>query len=116
LSRELIVLGHKFRTATDTEVVVHAYEQEGPPGLARFNGIFALALWDERRRRLLLARDPLGVKPLYYALHTDTIAFASEVKALLTLPWLPREVDLDSLRLYLAFRFVPSPRTLFRGI
>ncbi len=116
LRQRLEARGHSFRTATDTEVVVHAYEDEGPAALARLNGIFALAIWDSGPGRLLLARDPLGVKPLYYARNGGTLAFASEAKALLTLPWISREVDPEALRLYLSFRFVPSPRTLFRGI
>src|SRR5207249_5067940 len=106
----------RFRTNTDTEVIAHAYEQQGLNALVDFNGIFAFGVWDAQRRRLLLARDPMGVKPLYYSLHHGTLAFASEVKALLALPGIPREVDTESLHLYLSFRFVPSPRTLFRGI
>lgn len=108
--------GHRFRTATDSEVVVHAYEEEGASGLSRLNGIFALALWDAPRRRLLLARDPLGVKPLYYAWDGSRLAFASEIKALLEIPGMRREVDAEALERFLAFRFVPSPRTLFRGV
>jgi asparagine synthase (glutamine-hydrolysing) len=116
LRKELEGRGHIFSTSSDTEVVVHAYEEEGPAALARLNGIFALALWDSERRRLLLARDPLGVKPLYYCLSGKTVAFASEIKALLTLPWISRQVDQEALHLYLSFRFVPSPWTLFQGI
>ena len=116
LRRSLRASGHRFATDTDTEVVVHAYEEEGAEALARCNGIFALALWDAPRRRLLLARDPLGVKPLYYTLLPDGIAFASEIKALLSLPGLTPEVDPEGLDLYLAFRFVPPPHTLFRNI
>ncbi|MGD8374993.1 MAG: asparagine synthase (glutamine-hydrolyzing), partial [Acidobacteriota bacterium] len=89
---------------------------DGPDALTRLNGIFALALWDAGHRRLLLARDPFGVKPLYYAIHGRILAFASEIKALLTLPGLRRELDPEALDLYLSFRFVPPPWTLFRGI
>jgi len=116
LRRSLEAAGHRFKTATDTEVIVHAYEEHGPRAVRDFNGIFALALWDSRRRRLLLARDPMGVKPLYYAWVGGALAFASEAKALFALPNLSRKVDPEALELYLAFRFVPSPWTLFQGI
>ncbi|HEU5181727.1 MAG TPA: asparagine synthase (glutamine-hydrolyzing) [Candidatus Polarisedimenticolia bacterium] len=115
LRAELEQRGHRFATRTDTEVLVHGYEEAGPGFLARLNGIFAVAIWDVARRLLLLARDPLGVKPLYYRELPDGFAFASEIKALLSLPDATIEVDEEALDLYLAFRFVPSPRTLFRG-
>lgn len=108
--------GHRFATASDTEVIVHGYEEAGPDSLKTFNGMFALAVWDAPRRLLLLARDPLGIKPLYYVEHDGKLAFASEAKALLSLPFVTPQVDEESLDLYLTFRFVPSPRTLFRGI
>src|SRR2546428_829027 len=116
LRRDLQSRRHHFHTATDTEVVVHSFEEWGTEALARLNGIFAIALWDAPRRRLVLARDPMGVKPLYYATHGTTLAFASELKALLALPWISREVEFEALQAYLSFRFVPSPRTLFRGV
>ncbi len=115
LRLELEQRGHRFATKTDTEVLVHGYEEAGPEFLVRLNGIFALAIWDVPRRLLMLARDPLGVKPLYYRERPDGFAFASEIKALLSLPDATAEVDDEALDLYLAFRFVPSPRTLFRG-
>ena len=116
LRRGLEEAGHRFATRTDTEVIAHLYEERGLDGLQDLNGIFALALWDATRRRLLLARDPLGVKPLYYAHVEGGLAFASEAKALLLLPGLPRRVDEEALHLYLSFRFVPSPWTMFQGI
>jgi asparagine synthase (glutamine-hydrolysing) len=116
LREDLQRRGHRFATASDTEVIVHSYEEAGPESLKSFNGMFALAIWDAPRRLLLLARDPLGIKPLYYVERGGMFAFASEAKALLSLPFVTPEVDEESLDLYLTFRFVPSPRTLFRGI
>ncbi len=108
--------GHRFATSSDTEVIVHAYEEFGLQCPARFNGIFAFALWDGRLRRLFLARDHFGVKPLYYAIHGGIFRFGSELKSILADRSVPREVDLDALNLCLTFRYTPSPWTLFRGI
>jgi asparagine synthase (glutamine-hydrolysing) len=108
--------GHQFRTHTDTEVIVHAYEEEGTECVERFNGIFAFALWDARTQRLFLARDRMGVKPLYYVQWEKGLAFASEIKALLTLPEIPRILDLEATAQFFRFGFVPPPRTLFQGI
>lgn len=116
LRRELEAKGHVFRTRTDTEVIVHGYEEWGDDCVLRFNGMFAFAVWDGRARRLLLARDHFGVKPLYYHDDGRRLRWSSELKALLLDPAVPREVDTDALDLYLTFRFVPSPRTLFAGI
>jgi len=116
LREELIQKGHKFKTRCDTEEIVHGYEEWGDDCTDRFNGMFAFALWDSRRRRLLLARDHLGVKPLYYATVGGRLLFASEVKALLTDPECPREVDLEALGQLFTLRSVTSPRTLFQGI
>jgi asparagine synthase (glutamine-hydrolysing) len=108
--------GHRFKTSSDTEVLVHGYEEHGREMVQSLNGMFAFAIWDSVRRTLLLARDPLGIKPLYYAEHGGRLVFASEIKALLSLPFLSRELDEESFELFLAYRFVPSPRTAFRGI
>ncbi len=116
LRRELEAKGHVFTTHTDTEVIVHGYEEWGDECVARLNGIFGLAIWDSRRRRLLLARDHFGVKPLYYYDDVQRLTWASEIKAILVDPTTPRRVDLDALDLYLTFRFVPSPRTMFAQI
>ncbi len=116
LREELIKAGHRFKTKSDTEVIVHGYEQWGVDCVKRFNGIFAFALWDSRLRRLFLARDHLGVKPLYYAFVNGRIIFASEIKALLQDPRCPREVDTKALGDLFTYRYVPSPDTLFRGI
>lgn len=116
LRAELESAGHRFRTRSDTEVIVHAYEQWGPACVERFNGMFAFAIWDGRRRELFLARDHLGVKPLYYVQAGGVFLFASEIKALLDHPACPRHVDLDALAELFTFRYVPSPRTLFDQI
>jgi asparagine synthase (glutamine-hydrolysing) len=116
LREELVKKGHVFKTRSDTEVIVHAYEEWGDECPKRFNGMFAFALWDSNRRRLLLARDHLGVKPLYYTQIGTRLLFASEIKALLTDPECPREVDLQALGQLFTLRYVPSPSTLFEGI
>jgi asparagine synthase (glutamine-hydrolysing) len=116
LRRELVSFGHTFKTRSDTEVIVHAYEQWGTDCLQRFNGIFAFALWDGARRTLFLARDHLGVKPLYYTTVGDRLLFASEIKALLQDSNCERRVDVDALVELFTFRYVPSPKTLFKNI
>ena len=116
LRRELESRGHSFRTLTDTEVIVHAYEEWGLAALSRFNGMFGLAIWDEGTRTLVLARDPYGIKPLYYRDAEGSVAFASELKSILCDDSVPREVDPVGLDLYLSLTFVPSPRTAFKGI
>jgi len=97
LRRELLKKGHIFKTDSDTEVIVHGYEEWGKDCVQHFNGIFAFALWDENHRQLFLARDHLGVKPLYYVQLGDLFLFASEIKSLLAVPGCPREVDLKAL-------------------
>jgi asparagine synthase (glutamine-hydrolysing) len=116
LRLELISKGHVFRTRSDTETVIHAYEEWGVESLSKLNGIFGLAIWDQPRRELILARDPFGIKPIYYADQQGNLTFGSEIKAILANPEITREVDLDALDQYLAFTFVPSPRTMFTGI
>jgi asparagine synthase (glutamine-hydrolysing) len=113
---ELEHLGHVFATRTDTEVIVHGYEEWGDECVTHFNGMFALAVWDARRERLLLARDHFGVKPLYYFGDELRLTWASEIKALLADTSIPREVDRDALDMFLSLRFVPSPSTLLRGV
>jgi asparagine synthase (glutamine-hydrolysing) len=108
--------GHRFHTRSDSEVVVHAYEEYGLDCVRRLNGIFAFALWDEGRRRLVAARDQFGVKPLYWWSDGRRVALASEIGALLGAGFTRPRVDRVALDHYLACRFVPSPRTLFEGI
>jgi len=116
LRAELIARGHVFKTSSDTETIVHAYEEYGDDCVTRFRGMFAFALWDNRKQRLLLARDHLGIKPLYYYHGRESFVFASEIKSLLEVPGLPRELDETALSLYLSLRYVPGPRTMFREI
>jgi asparagine synthase (glutamine-hydrolysing) len=116
LRRELRALGHVFATGSDCEVVVHGYEEWGPDCVRRLNGIFGFALWDDHRQRLLAARDPLGVKPLYWSARGRRVAIASEVGALMASGIAVREVDQVALDHFLAWRFVPAPRTLFMGV
>jgi len=116
LRSELEARGHRFATGSDCEVVVHLYEEHGLAGFTRLNGIYGLALWDARRRRLVAARDPLGVKPVYWWSDGARVALASEVGALLATGLVAAEVDPVALDHYLALRCVPAPRTLFAGI
>jgi asparagine synthase (glutamine-hydrolysing) len=109
--------GHRFRTQSDTEVVVHGYEEWGVDAfLSQLNGMFALALWDRRRRRLTLARDRVGIKPLHYAVLPDRLLFGSEIKALTADRVLPRRIDLQALREYVSFEYVPTPRSILEGL
>jgi asparagine synthase (glutamine-hydrolysing) len=115
LRDELEARGVRFRTRCDTEVLLHLYLHEGPGFVARLRGMFAIALWDRRRRRLLLARDRYGIKPLYYQLQDGRLSFASELKALLRQPDFPRQVDPQALHAFLAFNSIPAPLTIFRS-
>jgi asparagine synthase (glutamine-hydrolysing) len=113
---ELVRLGHTFRTKSDTEVIVHAWEAWGPDCVKRFRGMFAFALWDRSQETLLLARDRLGVKPLYYAFLGDgTLLFGSELKALLAHGGLKRTLDPCAIEEYFALGYIPEPRTIFTG-
>jgi len=116
LRRGLQQRGHRFCTRTDTEVIVHLYEEEGEGALKGLNGMFALGLWDGKRKKLLLARDRMGIKPLYYAYNGRELAFASEPKALLRLPWVKDRVNLEALNLYLTYDFIPAPLSIYQGI
>ena len=117
LRAELEAAGHRFRTRCDTEVIVHLFEQYGDGFAERLRGMFAIALWDSRAERLVLARDRFGIKPLFYCEDADGgIAFASELKALMALPEFDRALDLRALESLLAFNSIPGPRTIFDGV
>jgi asparagine synthase (glutamine-hydrolysing) len=116
IRRELEALGHQFRSNSDTETIVHAYEEWGTDCLHRFNGMFAFALWDARRQRLWLVRDRLGVKPMFYAHLPNRLLFGSEIKAILCDPGVDRNLDYEALSYYLALNYTPAPYTLFASV
>lgn len=116
LQAELIARGHRFATHSDTEVIVHAYEEFGPDCLQYLRGMFAFAIWDDREKQLMLARDRMGKKPLYYTRKGDALLFASEVKSLLEAPGVERAVEWEALDPYLSLRYVPGPKTFFKNI
>jgi asparagine synthase (glutamine-hydrolysing) len=115
IKQELNALGHRFRTDSDTEVIVHAYEEYGDECFKRLNGMFAVGIWDNRKKQLVLARDRLGKKPLYYSILPGTFLFASEMKALMAYPRFPRRVSHLSLMKYLFYEFIPSPHSIFEN-
>ncbi len=115
LRADLMARGHQFRTASDTETLVHLYEQDGTEGLNRLRGMFAFAIWDARRSRLLLARDRFGKKPLYYAVLPTGIYFGSEISCLRQ-AGVPLETDAEALRLYFQFNYIPDPLTAYRAV
>jgi asparagine synthase (glutamine-hydrolysing) len=117
LRRELIAKGHRYRTVSDTESLVHLYEEEGVDFVQRLNGMFALAIWDRNRSRLILARDRMGQKPLFYgALPGGGLAFGSEPKAVLALPGISHALDLGGLVRYLFYEYVPAPHSIWRSL
>jgi asparagine synthase (glutamine-hydrolysing) len=116
LRQYLTEKGHTFKTNTDTEVIVHLYEELGEGCVERLSGMFAFAIWDEQAQKLFLARDRIGQKPLFYAQNGNSFWFASEVKSILAANGLKREIDLESMHHYLSLRFIPAPRTMLRSI
>jgi asparagine synthase (glutamine-hydrolysing) len=114
LRDELEGRGHTFATHSDTEVLVHLYEERGPAFVEALRGMFAIAIWDSRENRLLLARDRFGIKPLYYRVADGMVSFASELKALLRQPGFSREIDPQALESFLSFNSIPSPLTIFK--
>jgi asparagine synthase (glutamine-hydrolysing) len=116
LHDRLAEAGHVFATRCDTEVLVHGYEEHGPDFVRELRGMFAFALWDARRRKLLLARDRYGIKPLYYRVGDNLISFASELKSLVLAPGPRPELDLEALEAFLAFNSIPAPLTIYEGV
>jgi asparagine synthase (glutamine-hydrolysing) len=116
LRRSLIGKSHRFSTCSDTETIVHLYEEYGEECFSRLRGMFAIALWDSRNRKLLLARDRVGKKPLFYAATNKSIVFGSELKSLLVGDPLPRDVDIFALSDYFSFGYVPAPKTIYRAV
>jgi asparagine synthase (glutamine-hydrolysing) len=116
IKRELQAFGHVFRTNCDTEVIVHGYKQWGDEVLNHLNGMFGLAIWDVRQKRLVLARDPFGIKLIYYRVDGDTLYFGSEMRAIRAVMAEKAQVDPISLNLFLRYRFTPSPYTILKGV
>jgi asparagine synthase (glutamine-hydrolysing) len=116
LRRDLEAKGHRFKTGSDSETLIHLYAEHGDGFVERLNGMFAFALWDARRRRLLVGRDRLGIKPIYLHDDGERIVFASEAKAILALPGLAAELDPAALQSYLQLGYVPAPQSMFRGV
>lgn len=116
LKEELLRKGHRFYTATDTEMILHLYEEEGVECVKKLNGMFAMAIWNQKKQELFLARDHLGIKPLYYREQGGSFYFASEIKPILEDEGVAREVDPESLVAYLHYRYTPAPKTMFKGI
>jgi asparagine synthase (glutamine-hydrolysing) len=116
LRAQLVKAGHHFTTQSDSEVIVHAYEAYGPQCLDRFNGMFAFAIWDTTRQQLFLARDRLGIKPLYYWAQGEQLVFGSELSALLCHPDVPREIDRLALDQFLTVEYIPAPRTILHNV
>jgi asparagine synthase (glutamine-hydrolysing) len=116
IADELKRKGHQFKSDTDTEVVLHLYEEEGTNAVHRLNGMFAFAIWDQNLKRLWVCRDRMGIKPIVYYWDGNHFIFASEIKALLADPVISKELDYEALQLYLTFNYVPAPFTIFKGI
>jgi len=117
LRNELVLLGHKFKTKTDTESIVHGYEQWGDEFAKKTNGMFAISIWDKKNNKLILIRDRLGIKPLYYSLCNDgTLVFGSELKAVLAHPKIKRSLNFHALDLFLTLEYIPAPYSIFKNI
>jgi len=108
--------GHRFYTKSDTEVIIHLYEEKGEDCVQDLNGMFVFAIWDKRSQKLFIARDRLGVKPLYYTLKNGKLLFASELKAILEFEEITREINLEAIDYFLTFLYIPAPLTIFKGI
>ena len=116
LRDELIGKGHTYRTQSDTESILHLYEEMGVQCLSKLRGMFAFAIWDRHNRRLFLARDRVGIKPLFVCADSERLLFGSEMKSILGYPGVPREIDWQALDTYLAMSYITAPRTIYRSI
>src|SRR4051794_13656180 len=116
LNRQYLSNGHCFKTRSDTETIVHLYEELGEECFAQLRGMFAIALWDARRRRILLVRDRIGKKPLFYSWDGRRLLFASEIKALLAAGGVAKDMDLEALSDYFSYQYVPAPKTIYRDV
>src|SRR5688572_1097617 len=116
LREQLISQGHRFKTRSDTEVIIHLYEEYGPSCVTRLRGMFAFAIWDSKRQRLFVARDRVGIKPLYYLQTEKALYFASELKSIIADASVPIEIDPLAVRQFLSFYYLPGEQTLCRGI
>src|ERR1039458_1603022 len=116
LNRKYLSTGHHFRTRSDTETIVHLYEELGEACFAELRGMFALALWDARKKRLVLARDRIGKKPLFYSWDGRRLVFGSEIKAVLAAGGISRDIDLQAFADYFSFMYVPGPKTIYRSV
>lgn len=116
LKLELKSIGYKFKTNSDTETILYCYEEFGYDFIQKLNGMFAIAIWDKQKRQLFLARDRLGIKPLYYYLDNEKLLFASEIKAILEDKTIEREINLNGMDLYFSYTYIPAPHSIFRNI
>ena len=116
LKKELESAGHKFKSTTDTEIIIHGFEQWGSGVVNKLKGMFAFGLWNDNTKKLFLARDRVGIKPLYYYQSNECFIFASEIKAIIENPTVAREIDFSSMSDYLTYRYVPSPKTIWKNI
>ncbi len=116
LRADLLRRGHKFKTKSDTEVIAHLYEEKGINFVKELRGMFAIALWDSNKKRFILTRDRIGKKPLFYSLNDEFVAFASELRSLLTVPGISKDVDLTAIDAYLSLQYIPSPLSIFKSI
>ena len=116
LRSELIGRGHTLITSSDTECLVHLYEDFGDDFVTKLRGMFAFAIWDDRKKKLLIGRDRLGIKPLYYGMHRGDLYFGSELKCLLAVPGFDRSMNMQAVSEYFSFKYVPSPMTIYERI
>lgn len=116
LRKKLLEKGHKFKTKSDTETIIHLYEENGLEFVKELRGMFAIGLWDKNKKRLVLARDRIGKKPLFYALNSKYLAFASELRSILTINGISRDIEYQAIDIYLTLQYIPSPLTIFKSI